>query len=251
MIAYPDVVGMFQKDNNGYYYFNSNTNYFYYDTATGQSKLYEHTYTQNSSASKGSLANDKPIGFFPFHDYDSTNDLYVNQNANLNHHVGMSMDIEFMLSEDRKDEYGQPIIFDFSGDDDLWVFVEWEENGQKQSKLLLDIGGVHQPVHGQINFTNGSNTEFIKPNHPYTLKVFYLERGGCDSNCSIRFNLPIIQDLAVAKKLTGLTEAEKERYKNEEFEYEILVKRNTDDAPALPEMMLHLKTLKLKMDVLS
>ena len=53
--------------------------------------------------------------------------------------------------------------------------------------------------------------------------MFYLERGGCDSNCSISFNLPIIQDLAVAKKLTGLTEAEKERYKNEEFEYEILV----------------------------
>lgn len=93
MIAYPDVVGMFQKDNNGYYYYNSNTNYYYYDTATGTSKLYEHTYTQNSSASKGALANDKPIGFFPFHDYNSTEDLYVNQNKNLNHHVGMSMEL--------------------------------------------------------------------------------------------------------------------------------------------------------------
>ena len=63
----------------------------------------------------------------------------------------------------------------------------------------------------------------MEPNRPYTLKVFYLERGGCDSNCSIRFNLPIIQDLNVAKKLTGLTEEEKAKYRNEEFVYEILV----------------------------
>lgn len=224
MIAYPDVVGMFRKDNAGYYYFNSNTNYYYYDTDTGTSKLYEHTYTQASSEDKGSLANDKPIGFFPFHDYDATSNVYVNQNKALNHHVGMSMEIEFMLSEDRLDDYGQPIIFDFSGDDDLWVFVEWEdENGKKQSKLLLDLGGVHQPIHGDINFTTGTNTQFIQPNQPYTLKVFYLERGGCDSNCSIRFNLPIVQDLVIAKKLTGLTEAEKEKYKDEEFTYEVIV----------------------------
>ena len=224
MIAYPDVVGMFQKDNDGYYYFNSNTNYFYYNTATGTSKLYEHTYTQNSSASKGALANDKPIGFFPFHDYDSKNDLYVNQNAALNHHIGLSMELEFMLPRDKKDDKGNDIIFDFSGDDDLWVFVEWvDNNGQKQSKLLLDLGGVHQPIHGDINFTSGSNTAFMETNRPYTLKVFYLERGGCDSNCSIRFNLPIIQDLTVAKKLTGLTEEEKAKYKDEEFTYEIVV----------------------------
>ena len=232
MIAYPDVVGMFQKDNEGYYYYNSNTNFFYYDPATGTSKLYEHTYTQNSSADKGALANDKPIGFFPFHEYNSTDDLYVNQNADLNHHVGMSMDIGFMLSEDRLDDYGKPIIFDFSGDDDLWVFAEWEdEHGQKQSKLLLDLGGVHQPVSGQINFTNGENTAFMQPNHPYTLKVFYLERGGCDSNCSIRFNLPIIQDLVVAKKLTGLTEAEKTKYKDEEFTYELIVNNQLYNYP--------------------
>lgn len=224
MIAYPDVVGMFQKDSEGYYYFNSNTNYFYYDTENKTAKLYEHTYTQNSSASKGSLANDKPIGFFPFHDYNSTDDLYVNQNDALNHHVGMNMELEFMLPRDKKDDNGQPIIFDFSGDDDLWVFAEWvDDNGQKQSKLLLDLGGVHQPIHGSINFTSGSNTAFMEPNRPYTLKMFYLERGGCDSNCSIRFNLPIVQHLEVAKKLTGLTEGEKAKYENEEFTYEVVV----------------------------
>lgn len=129
-----------------------------------------------------------------------------------------------MLPRNKKDDNGNDIIFDFSGDDDLWVFVEWvDDNGQKQSKRLLDLGGVHQPIHGDINFTNGSNTAFMQTNKPYTLKVYYLERGGCDSNCSIRFNLPIIQDLTVAKKLTGLTEQEKAKYKDEEFTYEILV----------------------------
>lgn len=237
MIAYPDVVGMFQKDpETGYYYFNSNTNYFYYDTENKTAKLYEHTYTQTSGAGKGSLVNDKPIGFFPFHDYDATNDLYVNQNKNLNHHVGMSMEVEFMLPNNRLDDNGQPIVFDFSGDDDLWVFVEWEDdNGVKHSKRMLDLGGVHQPIHGQINFTNDTSIETHKP---YTLKVFYLERGGCDSNCSIRFNLPIIQDLTVAKKLTGLTEAEKAKYKDEEFTYEILVNGQPYNGPKKPEKIV-------------
>ena len=233
MICYPDVIGMFQKDPvTGYYYFNSNTNYYYYDTDTGTSYLYEHTYTQASSQEKNSLVNDKPIGFFPFHEYDSTDNLSVNQNHNLNHHIGMSMEVEFMLPRDRKDDKNQPIIFDFSGDDDLWVFVEWEdENGDKHSRLLLDLGGVHQPIHGDINFTNGQNTKFMDSNRPYTLKVFYLERGGCDSNCSIKFNLPIIQDLNVAKKLTGLTEAEKKKYSGEEFWYELVIDRKPYGQP--------------------
>ncbi len=237
MIAYPDVVGMFQKDpQTGYYYYNSNTNYFYYDTDTGKSKLYEHTYTQTSSEAKGSLVNDKPIGFFPFHDYDATDNLSVNQNHNLNHHVGMSMEIEFMLPNNRLDDNGQPIVFDFSGDDDLWVFVEWtDDNGEKHSKRMLDLGGIHQPITGQINFTDD---ESIEAHKPYTLKVFYLERGGCDSNCSIRFNLPIIQDLTVAKKLTGLTEAEKAKYKDEEFTYEIVVNGQPYSGPNGPEKIV-------------
>ena len=232
MIAYPGVVGMFQKDSKGYYYFNSNTNYYYYDTVNKTSKLYEHTYTQASGEAKESLPNDKPIGFFPFHDYDATHNVYVNQNDELNHHVGMSMELEFMLPKNRKDDNNEDIIFDFSGDDDLWVFVEWEDDqGNKQSKLLLDLGGIHQPIHGDINFTNGANTKFMETNRPYTLKVFYLERGGCDSNCSIRFNLPIIQDLVIAKKLTGLTEAEKEKYKDEEFTYEVIVNNELYNYP--------------------
>lgn len=123
----------------------------------------------------------------------------VNQNHKLNHHVGMSMEVPFVIPESRKDAKGQDIKFTFSGDDDLWVFLEWEEDGVKKSKLVLDIGGIHQPVAGSIDFTHGKsyyNDGTVDdwgqpPVGDYTLKVFYIERGGCDSNLSIQFNLPL------------------------------------------------------------
>lgn len=205
MIAYPNVNGMFQRDSDGYYYFNSNTNYFYYNN--GSSYLYEHTYTQTSSKDKGSLENDKPIGFFPFHDYDATRDLYVNQNHNLNHHLGMSMEIPFKMNSSKTDENGQPIKFEFTGDDDLWVFAEWEDaQGNKHSKLVLDVGGIHQPVYGYIDFTNDKSSSLgsmgLQPGVDYKLKVYYLERGGCDSNLAIRFNIPLtnIGDVPFTKR---------------------------------------------------
>lgn len=229
MIAYPNVNGLFQKykdgPNKGYYYYNSNVNYAYYDPGTNNLTLYEHTYTQVSKGNRE--VNAKPIGFFPYHEYDSSNDLYVNQNSNLNHHLGLSMDLDFYIPKNRKDEYGNPITFEFSGDDDLWVFVEWiDDNGNKQSKLLLDLGGIHQPVRGVINFTD--NSTGLVAEKSYKLKVFYLERGGCDSNCSIRFNLQIVKDLTVAKKLNGLTPAERQKYLDDDFLYELALKNDSE-----------------------
>ena len=197
VIAYPDVEGLFQLDDEGYYYYNSNMNYAYYDPSNGnkQVTLYEHTYTQNTS---GSGVNAKPIGFFPFHDYDSGDDLYVNQNTDLNHHFGMSMQVKFTLP-DNKLNNNNHIIYEFSGDDDLWVFVD--------GQLVLDIGGIHQPVRGYIDFTdgnvyvygvNGSQPQIIPfvrnlaSDTKHTLDMFYIERGGCDSNLSVKFNLPLV-----------------------------------------------------------
>lgn len=188
MIAYPNVKGLFRQDARGYYYFNSNINYAYYDGTNNKFKLYEHTYTQSTSGT--GRENGKPIGFFPFHDYESTGNLNVNQNNNLNHHLGMSMKLQFNIPEG-KQVNGEDIVFDFSGDDDLWVYID--------GKLVLDMGGIHQPVPGSINFTTGKvkvygqqdkTIEFTPGYH--TMEVFYLERGGCDSNCSIMFNMPLV-----------------------------------------------------------
>lgn len=194
MIAYPGVTGLFQQDQNGYYYYNSNSNYAYYDAASNSMLLYPHTYTQTNKNSK--LFNSKPIGFFPFHAYESANPdhLWVNQNQYLNHHIGMSMEIDFEITENRLTERDQHIVYEFSGDDDLWVFVDDE--------LVLDIGGVHQPLGGKIDFTEGKIYVYNASGTAVTTKtfdvgahklsMFYLERGGCDSNLSLKMNMPLI-----------------------------------------------------------
>lgn len=211
--AFPNADGLFQKDNQGYYYYNSNANYAEYDRANNKFILYEHTYSQNTGGSNGSNA--KPIGFFPFHEYDTVDTQpEMNFNQNLNHHFGMSMTVDFEIPKDRRmqDDNGNyhDIVYEFSGDDDLWVFVDDE--------LVLDIGGIHQPVTGSINFTTGVITVHGVNNITktfdvggHTLKMFYIERGGCDSNLSVRFNLPLTKGngkVKVAKKsLTNDTSA--------------------------------------------
>ena len=197
--AFPDADGLFQQDNQGFYYYNSNSNYAEYDMDNNQFILYEHTYSQNTGGSNGSNA--KPFGFFPFHEYDASNNAQpsMNHNKDLNHHFGMSMSVDFQIPKDRQAEApdGQKhdIIYEFSGDDDLWVFVDDE--------LVLDIGGLHQPVSGSINFTTGEikvhgiddiTKTFTVGAH--TMKMFYLERGGCDSNLSVRFNFPLVKGKA-------------------------------------------------------
>ena len=207
--AFPNAGGLFQLDNQGYYYYNSNSNYAEYDFESNQFILYEHTYSQNTGGSNG--ANAKPIGFFPFHQYDTVDTQpSMNHNKNLNHHFGMSLSVDFEIPKDRQmeDQSGNKhdIVYEFSGDDDLWVFVDDE--------LVLDIGGLHQPVTGTINFTTGEiyvyGVDGITKNFSvggHTLKMFYLERGGCDSNLSVRFNLPLTKGNAkidvVKKSMTN------------------------------------------------
>ena len=179
------VTGLFRQDEDGYYYFNSNTNYAIYN-ADNTFTLYEHTYTQATTKNNtsGQDETSKPIGFFPFHPYDSNNNLSPNHDSALDHHFGLSMEVKFALPPDKKlhkaDGTTENITFEFSGDDDMWVFVD--------DNLTLDMGGIHQPLTGSIDFTNDSR---FQGGQEYTLRVFYLERGGCDSNCSIRFNIPL------------------------------------------------------------
>ena len=195
--AHMGVTGLFRQDTDGYYYFNSNTNYAIYNN-DNTFTLYEHTYTQATTRNNtsGHDENSKPIGFFPFHAYDSNNNLSPNHDTALDHHFGISMEVTFSLPEGKvlkkADGSTEPIKFEFSGDDDMWVFVD--------DNLTLDLGGIHQPITGSIDFTNDDRFEAGKE---YTLRIFYLERGGCDSNCSIRFNMPLTVgkgDVRIAKK---------------------------------------------------
>lgn len=114
-------------------------------------------------------------------------------------------------------EITEDTVFRFSGDDDLWVYVD--------GKLALDVGGAHGRATGSINFTTGevnvdnpykvtdtgiekatasSTQDWIKnldKSKTHTLSVFYMERGLYDSNLMIDFNLDAV-DLTQKNGLT-------------------------------------------------
>lgn len=157
------------------------------------------------------------------------------------YHFGMQAVIPFSMTANGKmnaaDETSADIKFDFSGDDDVWVFVD--------GKLVLDIGGIHNEMAGTMNFatnkwkvlkstdnTNkdtvgdmndqemsgklfndedgegvlGTNRETFAATTSHTLTVFYLERGAGASNCKIKFNLPM-EDSVSVKKLVSDTDS--------------------------------------------
>ena len=157
---------------------------------------------------------DTSYGFFPLGQY--------------NFGFGAKFDIQFTMTEDGLTPAGKDMVFNFSGDDDVWVFIDDE--------LVLDLGGAHGRVAGKINFAkatatvdcikNASNFEYSKassdasdfdstktpkdistlldslrlyddPTKSHTLTVFYLERGRNNSNCMITFNFEQADTLTV------------------------------------------------------
>ena len=121
---------------------------------------------------------------------------------------GMTIDFDFIMPKDGKIN-GNDMVFNFQGDDDVWVFID--------DVLVLDLGGVHDNYEGSINFQTGAVyvekvKETKKPQYTdistmfrkagkrwdasdyknHELKFFYLERGEGGSNCTIEFNMPPI-----------------------------------------------------------
>lgn len=69
------------------------------------------------------------------------------------YYVGMSMEAKFVQPSDGKLENGDPVVYRFTGDDDLLVYID--------GILVLDVGGIHEPLTGSINFETGT---VIQPN---------------------------------------------------------------------------------------
>ena len=204
---YSGLNHLFTLDENGYYHYDSNDNYAYLDGTNF--KVYSKTFPEEG-------ADDQyfGVGFFPFNDYDEYYNCIHGKNfggwhgddtakeGHYDHHFGMSLSGNFVMPPDGLYN-GQEITYEFSGDDDMWVFID--------GVLILDIGGIHNPAHGMINFTNGTVTvngveqtnlkEKYKEvtgndwddsdfsNHDF--RVFYMERGGMYSNLEVTFNLPL------------------------------------------------------------
>lgn len=147
-------------------------------------------------AAKTYGGSDNGVGFFPF-DASMTNGGTTKNNAN-DYGFGMRTDIEFNVGKDGKIN-GLDQVFNFTGDDDLWVYID--------GKLVLDLGGAHKKAEGSINFSKKTatvstgtksvnnvtrNTNFAfdnqDPSKTHTLTMFYMERGMIESNLKFGFN---------------------------------------------------------------
>lgn len=206
----------------GYYYYDSLRNAISYNQSNGRFYVYEYL-AATSDAIGSSYAdflplnspyantNGKTVGTYtyggvdgeyqgvPHYRYDtdySSGNYNSANNVNTEFAYGMRSDINFYLPNDpgsggNRDLYGNDIEFEFSGDDDLWVLID--------GIVVLDIGGIHQRIAGNINFSTGAVTvngrsasslmDLGVTAGDHTLTVLYLERGASMSNCSIYFNL--------------------------------------------------------------
>ena len=84
--------------------------------------------------------------------------LYSVPYRDTQYHFGMEMEASFIQSKSGLDAWGHDIIFEFAGDDDMWLYVD--------GQLVLDLGGVHSAVVGKINFRTG---EVILPDETGTV----------------------------------------------------------------------------------
>ena len=168
-------------------------------------------WSENVNSTSGTVGT---YGFFPFNETSPAASA-----KNYNYGFGTRMDMTFKLTDDGTviDKNGNkvPIEFEFSGDDDVWVYID--------GKLALDVGGEHGRVTGNLNFENkkatvskvkksaGSQTfgENVKSDFTlsgsnsdeHTLTLFYMERGMWESNMKITFNFPDENEFAVEKKV--------------------------------------------------
>ena len=291
--------GLFRKDSEGYWWYDSVDTAAYYDQSTNRFKLYNcslvpaYTIHFNTKAfNQWADGNYSPVrmgNFLPFNDVnadttrwlkplidtvkklDSTatdsNLTYSTQNyvalkAPVDNWFGMTMDIEFYMPEDGKMN-GQDMIFDFHGDDDVFVYIGiWDEQVKDYDyRLVLDIGGTHGARSGNINFATGAVLDRPATDsgtrertlkeifnlsgdtfEDYTnlkLKFYYMERGGNISYCRLRFNLPTLpqRSLTVTKELTVEEEGLKD-FLEDTYVYDFrVVKADSNGNPTTEPMI--------------
>ena len=194
------------KFGKGYYFYDSDNNGADYNKAEQRFYVYkDKQFIQNQDSGQ-----DRTPGFMPF-EHGTVHEL----TGQTNYWFGMKTDVDFFLPDDvgshsgkgNQSAAGKDMRFYFSGDDDVWIFVD----GVK----VLDLGGIHRRMSGDINFSTGeiryenpethalmsADTTTLKKiksgNHKLT--IYYLERGSSKSNCSIYFNLAPRYSLEIDK----------------------------------------------------
>lgn len=258
----------------GYYVFDSTKHgvYFHEDVNQGSSgiaadgaKLYfDNAAPQAVDPMRPEGYNDGSTRFWlPYNDGTTVNA------SDCNYHFGLKATIPFTMTANGRiaadDDESDPITFNFSGDDDVWIFID--------GRLVVDLGGIHNRLDATINFAENTVTyeennisenpigsfndsdfaleqtlfgglitqdrETFAAGEQHELTVFYLERGGGSSNCRITFNMPIYDSVTVTKQAklawseltdeeTTLTAAEQAIVDHVDFPFVLYHKKSAD-----------------------
>ena len=220
-----------------YWYFDSNKTSLYLKQDSNDQSYYlagDGINEASHNRDAGNKTDNMGYGFFPF------NEAVTGSAPQYNYGFGAKLQFDFTLTSDGQvvvgnDKKKVPIKFFFSGDDDVWVYID--------GKLVLDVGGAHSQAAGLLEFGSGENgntvtswvsdaktggqvyeepkqqktvkfnekpyifkyrTKEPKPleNKPiHTLTMYYMERGMWESNMALAFNFPDHNELQVEKQV--------------------------------------------------
>lgn len=227
-----------------YWYYDSNETSLYLKHGSARQSYYlagDGINEASHNRDAGNKTDNMGYGFFPF------NETVTGSASQYNYGFGAKLQFDFTLTEDGnvvvgKDNDGNdikvPIKFFFSGDDDVWVYIDGE--------LVLDVGGAHGKASGLLEFgenntatpyvssnknTNTSDpmvykgyqsgetaktvnyngqpitfnkkgtTKTLKDQSTHTLTMYYMERGMWESNMALAFNFPDHNELQVEKQV--------------------------------------------------
>lgn len=272
----------------GYYEYDSTQNFAHYDDESKNFVVYEEIGTTDS----GSTQWYKHGQFFPFNDITAgrfsaanprnttaatgenlPNDdprknerLYLINGSGANYYMGVEIEASFTQTPNGLDDWGHDIIYEFTGDDDFWLYVDGE--------LIIDLGGIHDALPGSVNYRTGDvyvngkhytlrelfesnfrgrnpeasdaevneylnnyfepGSTIFKDYSSHTMKIFYLERGAGASNLHMRFNLASIKPgtVELTKAVSGVDSSETVLA---EFPYQIIYKLEGSDTEHLLE----------------
>lgn len=229
--AYADVKNLLQVDEKGYYYYDSQKNFAEFNEDANGFFLYDAPGVVSGYGGQ----------FFPFNRGDEIfkeeNGKLVNKDTLMggspqmtdfiHHFHGLTMETAFYQPEGGIYK-GEDMTYSFSGDDDVWVFID--------GVLVGDVGGMHAPTNLNINFKTGEvhvwgtfydgiypatdyhttikkafqdagrytasafNGNTFADNTSHVLQFFYLERGHDAANLSLKFNLALQKENTIQKQ---------------------------------------------------
>lgn len=119
--------------------------------------------------------------FFPL-DGLGWNDSESTNNGTHNYYFTYEIHTEFTYTDPSTRDHD--MYFNFTGDDDVWVFID--------GKLMVDIGGVHPQASAGVNVDLLEDENKLTPGKKYTLSFFFAERYVTESNFRIETTLPLV-----------------------------------------------------------